>query len=65
MKKKVFREKYDDFLKWSEENGATKAIIFEPATKGDKLLEKTIIDIEPKKEKKVKKNDRNTDSKWA
>ena len=52
MKKKVFREKYGDFLKWSEENGATKAIIFEPATKGDKLLEKTIIDIKPKTEKK-------------
>ncbi len=56
MKKKVFRERYDDFLKWSEENGATKAIIFEPATKGDNLLEKTIIDIKPKTEKKkVKK----------
>lgn len=52
MKKKVFREKYDDFLKWSEENGATKAIIFEPATKKDKLLEKTIVDIKPKTEKK-------------
>ena len=55
MKKKVFREKYDDFLKWAEENGATKAIIFEPATKGDKLLEKTVIDIEPKKTTRKKK----------
>lgn len=52
MKKKVFREKYSDFIEWSEENGATKAIIFEPDKDGK--LEKTVVDIKPKKTNKKK-----------
>ena len=53
MKKKVFRERYSDFIEWSKENGATKAIIFEPSKDGKKL-EKTVIEIEPKKTTKKK-----------
>lgn len=52
MKKKVFREKYSDFIEWSEEIGATKAIIFEPDKDGK--LEKTVVDIKPKKTNKKK-----------
>ena len=55
MKKKVFREKHADFIEWSKENGATKAIIFEPSKDGKKILEKTVLDIEPKKETKPRK----------
>lgn len=58
MKKKVFREKYvdEEFIEWSRENGATKAIIFEPNFEDGKLkLEKEVIDIKPKKSTTKKK----------
>lgn len=53
MKKKVFRERYEEFIEWAKENGATKAIIFEPSKDSIKL-EKTVIKIEPKKTTKKK-----------
>lgn len=57
MKKKVFREKYSDLIEEFREEGATKAIIFEPS-KDKKKLEKTVIEIEPKKKTTRKKSDK-------
>ena len=57
MKKRTFRERYADkeFIEWSRENGATKAIIFEPKIEDGKLeMEKEVIDIKPKKTTKKK-----------
>ena len=56
MKKKVFREKH---------KGLIESLIADDNTPLVEYIDEKLKELEPKKEKKVKKYDRNTDSKWA
>ena len=59
MKKKVFRERYVPEVKLERTKDNT---TYEINLQSEEPVKKVET---PKKEKKVKKNDRNTDSKWA